>query len=236
MKKSMIVMTVLMMVLSLFAENSFDETMNKITVEYMKIKDTLTNDKTDNINNNAKSILKLSKKLDLTNVTEEHQAHFKKLPMNISAAAKDLSKAKDIKAMRKAFNDLSKPMAMWVTMMKPAGINVAYCSMNPGSWLQTGKEIRNPYYGASMLKCGEIVSEAYSNKDDMMKGNHDHNMKIMDGHECAGKCDHMEMEKDHVCNDDCNHDMNMMKDHKCDSNCDHAQMGSQRMNSQCCHK
>lgn len=160
MKRRIIVLTIAMIVLSisLFAENSFDETMNKITVEYMKIKDTLTNDKIDNINNNAKSILKLSKKLNLKNVAEEHQAHFKKLPMNISAASKDLSKAKDIKAMRKAFNDLSKPMAMWATMMKPAGINVAYCSMNPGSWLQTGKEIRNPYYGASMLKCGEIVS------------------------------------------------------------------------------
>jgi len=25
------------------------------------------------------------------------------------------------------------------------------------SWLQVGKSIRNPYYGAAMLKCGEIV-------------------------------------------------------------------------------
>jgi len=29
--------------------------------------------------------------------------------------------------------------------------------MAKGSWLQSGKEIKNPYYGKSMLACGEIV-------------------------------------------------------------------------------
>ena len=192
-------MTMLMMVLSLslFGENSFDETMNKITVEYLKIKDTLTNDKTDNVNDNAKAIVFLTKKLDVSNVTEEHKDHFNNIPNNISAAATDLSKAKKIKAMRTAFNDLSKPMAMWATMVKPVGINVAYCPMYKASWLQTGKKIRNPYYGASMLKCGEIVSEGATGK-----------------HVCTNECKHEEMKKEH--------NMKMMMDHKCDSNCKHS--------------
>ncbi len=80
--------------------------------------------------------------------------------------------------MRKAFNDLSKPLAMWATMVKPVVINVAYCSMKPGSWLQKGEVIRNPYYGASMLKCGEIVSEGASEK-----------------HECTSECNHDEKSK-----------------------------------------
>ena len=111
MKKSMMVITVLMMVLSLslFGENSFDETMNKITAEYLKIKDTLANDKTENVQENAKVIFNLAKILDGNNVTGEHKDHFKDLPNKISIAAKDLSKAKKIIAMRKAFNDLSKP-------------------------------------------------------------------------------------------------------------------------------
>jgi len=199
MKRSIIVLTMAMMVLSisLFAENSFDETMNKITVEYLKIKDTLVNDKTENVNENAKAILMLSKKLDSSKVMGEHKDHFKDLPNKISIAAKELSEAKKIKMMRAAFNDLSKPMAMWATMMKPTGINVAYCSMNPGSWLQKGKEIRNPYYGASMLKCGEIVSEGANEK-----------------HVCTSECKHDEMKEEH--------NMNMMKDHKCDSNCKHS--------------
>ena len=40
---------------------------------------------------------------------------------------------------------------------------VAFCPMafdnKGGSWLQTQKDIHNPYYGAAMLKCGEIKEE-----------------------------------------------------------------------------
>jgi len=199
MKRNIIVLTIAMMVLSLslFAENSFDETMNKITVEYIKIKDTLVNDKTENVNDNAKAILYLTKKLDASTIMGEHRDHFKDIPTNISAAAIDLSNAKNIKSMRKAFNDLSKPMAMWATMVKPSGVNVAYCPMYKASWLQSEKEIRNPYYGASMLKCGEIVSEGVSEE-----------------HVCTSECKHDEMKKEHS--------MEMMKDHKCDSNCKHS--------------
>ena len=180
MKKKIIVIAMIMMILSLFAENSFNETMNKITAEYLKIKDALANDKTESVQDNAKSILELTKKLNATNITGEHKKHFEDLPSKISAAAKDLSKAKNIKSMRKAFNDLSKPMAMWATMVKPSGINVAYCPMAPGSWLQTGQEIRNPYYGASMLKCGEIVSEGAEEK-----------------HVCTSECDHEDVIEEH---------------------------------------
>ena len=31
--------------------------------------------------------------------------------------------------------------------------------MADASWLSAEKEIRNPYYGASMLKCGSVKSE-----------------------------------------------------------------------------
>lgn len=203
MKKSIIVLTVAMMVLSvsLFGDDSFDETMNEITVEYIKIKDTLVNDKTEKVNDIAKAIMSLAKKLDSSKVMGEHKEHFTDIPTKISVAAKELSKAKDIKAMRKAFKDLSKPMAMWATMVKPNGINVAYCPMAPGSWLQTGKEIRNPYYGASMLKCGDIVSVG---AEDLKK------------HVCTSECKHDEMKEGNE------HNSEMMKDHKCDSNCKHS--------------
>jgi hypothetical protein len=40
---------------------------------------------------------------------------------------------------------------------------VAFCPMafnnKGGSWLQTEKLISNPFYGASMLRCGEIKEE-----------------------------------------------------------------------------
>lgn len=33
-------------------------------------------------------------------------------------------------------------------------VAVAFCPMAPGRWLQTGAPLANPYYGASMLRCG----------------------------------------------------------------------------------
>ncbi len=32
----------------------------------------------------------------------------------------------------------------------------AWCPMAPGHWLQTGADIRNPFYGAEMLGCGTL--------------------------------------------------------------------------------
>lgn len=37
-----------------------------------------------------------------------------------------------------------------------AGLNVAFCGMAKGYWLQKGNKVKNPYYGAEMLTCGEI--------------------------------------------------------------------------------
>jgi len=37
-----------------------------------------------------------------------------------------------------------------------------FCSMAKKSWLQPGKEVRNPYYGSSMLTCGELVQSEQS--------------------------------------------------------------------------
>ena len=75
----------------------------------------------------------------------------------IAAGAKGLVVARTLAEAREAFKVLSKPMAMWGTMAKPEGIDVVYCSMSRGSWLQPTGAVRNPYHGKSMLGCGEVV-------------------------------------------------------------------------------
>ena len=79
------------------------------------------------------------------------------------AAAKDLDGAAAITAAksmgdaRKAFRLIS---ARAVALAQGrTGFFIAHCSMYPGGadWVQTTKEISNPYWGKSMLRCGEIV-------------------------------------------------------------------------------
>jgi len=135
-----------------------DEQMKPLYGEYQTIHKALAADSTKGIDKAAKKIAKLAPKLDPASVSGKHAGHYKSLPKNIKAAAEKLARAKGIKAKREAFKDLSKPFAMWATMSNPAGINVVFCSMAKASWLQSDKKIANPYYGAKMSTCGEVVS------------------------------------------------------------------------------
>ena len=136
----------------------FDEKMQPILEEYIRITESLASDKTEGVADAAKKIESLAGNLSPSLVTGEHASHYKNIPKNISEGAKRMALAKEIAPFRAALADLSKPIVMWTSMSKPSGINVIYCSMNPGSWLQKGAKIRNPYYGSKMLSCGEIIS------------------------------------------------------------------------------
>jgi len=78
------------------------------------------------------------------------------LPPKVAKQAKALADAKDIKASRKAFKELSKSFEAHLKKNPdPTGkYRVAYFPMAKASWVQSGKTIANPYYGKSMLKCG----------------------------------------------------------------------------------
>ena len=77
----------------------------------------------------------------------------------IVVSAKKLGAAKDIAAARTAFGEVSTAIEAYATKTKstfPAGVRVAYCPMADKPWLTKDKEIRNPYYGASMSTCGNF--------------------------------------------------------------------------------
>lgn len=137
---------------------AFDKAMQPILVEYLTIQDALAKDKLTGVISSAKKIQRLVAKVNPKSVTGKHAKHYAALPKNVKSSAKELAKAKTIDKSREAFKALSRPMAMWATMSKPEHVNVVFCSMAKGSWLQKGTKIRNPYYGAKMLGCGEVVS------------------------------------------------------------------------------
>ncbi len=77
----------------------------------------------------------------------------------IVAGARKLSAAKDIAAARTAFGEVSTALAGYADKTKSgfgAGVRMAYCPMVDKPWLTRDKDIRNPYYGASMLTCGSF--------------------------------------------------------------------------------
>lgn len=80
----------------------------------------------------------------------------------LTGLASKIAAAADIEAQRVVFSDLSND---FITRIKAAGLSsgelyVEYCPMalndKGASWLSNKKEIRNPYYGESMMTCGEV--------------------------------------------------------------------------------
>ena len=77
----------------------------------------------------------------------------------IVKAAKAVEQAADLERAREAFGPLSDAVIAaaraegWKDL---DGVKVAFCPMVNRSWLQKDEKIRNPYYGAAMLECGQI--------------------------------------------------------------------------------
>ena len=80
------------------------------------------------------------------------------LPTNIALRAEAVSKTTDIKAAREAFKPLSAELIAALANQKSltGDYYEAFCPMANASWIQSGKEVANPYYGTSMSSCGEI--------------------------------------------------------------------------------
>lgn len=135
----------------------FDQQMQPILVKYLEIGKSLAADSLSGVRANGEAIAKDAAKLDPASVTGEHASHYKNVPTNLSKSAQALSRAKTLEEARASFKKLSMPMAMWVTMSKPKDIDVLYCLMAKGSWVQRQGKVHNPYYGAKMLDCGEVV-------------------------------------------------------------------------------
>ena len=136
---------------------TFDAGMQPIFEQYLQMQSLLASDDMQGIRESATRIGNLAKKLDASSVSGEHAGHYKNVPSNLAKHASAIENFTDLKAVRKNFKELSKPMAMWAGMSKPKGVDVVYCPMAKASWLQKKGKIRNPYYGQTMLSCGEFI-------------------------------------------------------------------------------
>ena len=78
----------------------------------------------------------------------------------IVKAGTALQSAADITSAREAFGPLSDGVIALVqadgSKDAAADLKIAYCPMAKRSWLQRDEQVRNPYYGAKMLTCGQL--------------------------------------------------------------------------------
>jgi len=87
----------------------------------------------------------------------------KKALATAKTKATAISKSADVDVQREQFEELSLSMIALAKATKPAKTFVQFCPMaangQGASWLSDKKEVRNPYYGDKMLKCGSVKEE-----------------------------------------------------------------------------
>lgn len=126
---------------------------------YEAVRQALLADRTAGVAGHAAAIEKTVRGL-AAGAPGSRDAGLQALLPEVAAAASRLAMAKDLKAARAAFGDLSNSLIRWREAAGGPGPVVVYCSMVKKSWLQPKGELGNPYYGQEMARCGEVVSKS----------------------------------------------------------------------------
>lgn len=123
------------------------EPVKSVLDHYLMIQTELAKDSVKGLDEHANGIAKAVKGDDM-----------KMLLPDVAKQADTLAKAKDIKAAREAFKPLSASLVKYLADNKAGKgtYHEAYCPMVKANWLQTGKDIKNPYMGKAMLDCGVL--------------------------------------------------------------------------------
>lgn len=140
-------------ILNLSAQKT-DASISKLYQNYLSIKTALATDNSDDASKAANIFVKSASMVDYKVLSEG----------NLDVLRKNASKIADsrsIETQRESFNGLSQNMISMTKNFKLSdkSVFVQYCPMAEASWLSAEKEIRNPYYGKSMLTCGSVKSE-----------------------------------------------------------------------------
>lgn len=133
-------------------DGSSQQQLSQLLSSYFNIKNALVTGDAASAASNADLFLKTANTIDF-NVISEGNVHI------LSKDAGKISSTKDLKKQRQYFVDLSSNMATAAKSLKLSNqpIYLQYCPMKKAAWLSSDKQIRNPYYGSSMLTCGEVT-------------------------------------------------------------------------------
>src|SRR5210317_2431033 len=131
--------------------------------DYFNLKDALVADDNAKAKELGATLATSLGKLDISKYTDAQQSELKDIMEDAIEHAEHISES-DIKHQREHFKVLSKDVTDMVaitgTEMK---IYEQFCPMyknnEGGAWLSMNEEIRNPYFGDKMLKCGKVQRE-----------------------------------------------------------------------------
>lgn len=135
--------------------------LNSLFDRYHEFQKALSSDNMAQAQVAAKKMTETIAGLDQKAFTGEVNNLWKKHGPSLLENLKKVQKASDIESIRKTLKPMSGVMISLADVIQPEGFQHYRCGMalnhTGGEWLQKGGQIANPYYGASMLRCGSEV-------------------------------------------------------------------------------
>jgi len=132
--------------------------------EYLNLKDALAADNLANAKKAGIAMKTTLSKVEMSLFSGDSHEIWMKHHNNLKTALQSAPNFKTIEEVRKAFQPISETMIALTNSFKPFGqtLYVQYCPMVDGNkganWISQFEEIKNPYFGASMISCGETKS------------------------------------------------------------------------------
>jgi len=140
----------------------FKHQLKTVFNDYISIKDALVKEDSKGSSESATTLLNNLSKVDMKLLSDNKaHNHWMSLEGDIKSSAASISETSDIKAQRDHFKHLSSHLIKAVQLF---GVNekvyVEFCPMadknNGAYWLSKEEKVINPYFGNSMLTCGEV--------------------------------------------------------------------------------
>jgi len=136
----------------LLSAGPVDKSVDAILKDYFTIQSALAQDKTTGVDAAAQSMDRTAKSIGA------NDPEIKSLVTEIEASARKIQ-GQSLEAARNTFFDLSRPLLTYLNKYHASKDSYFrfFCPMAKKGWIQSDKDTRNPYYGSSMLKCGELI-------------------------------------------------------------------------------
>lgn len=140
-----------------------NESTTAIIEGYLQIKNALVEDDKDGAAEGGKTLLTAFAKFDMTKLTESQHKEYMEIYENAKEQAEHIVKS-PIDHQREHFEVLSTDMNDLITLVgTDKTLYQDFCPMaNEGKgaiWLSEFEDIKNPFYGDKMLKCGKVQKQ-----------------------------------------------------------------------------
>ena len=146
------------------APEAFQKQLTVVVDQYLTLKDALAGDQEEAAVDAAEKTIEALKKVDMELVKGESHMQWMEQYRNILSNLNGIVNMSGLEMKRSHFVIVSKNLSeavknFGISSDKPVYLD--FCPMadnnNGGYWLSRDKEIRNPYFGAKMMTCGEVT-------------------------------------------------------------------------------